>query len=103
MVVPTATVNPANCLRSRLTGKFAVKLIKKTGATRSIMRIDQPRRCKAWHNRSSPENGWVSRPEIHLSAQRFRPDPQACINFRMALLHSHNFWSFSSTSENHKN
>jgi hypothetical protein len=49
-----------------LMGKFAVKLIKKKGATRSIMRIDQPRRCKAWHKRSSPENGWVSRPEIHL-------------------------------------
>jgi hypothetical protein len=28
------------------------------------MRIDQPRRCKAWHNRSSPENGWASRPRF---------------------------------------
>lgn len=27
---------------------------------RSLMRIDQPRRSKAWHNRSSPENGWLA-------------------------------------------
>jgi hypothetical protein len=39
--------------------------------------------------------------EINLSAQRFRSDPQACKTFRMALLHSHSFWSLAFTSENH--
>jgi hypothetical protein len=47
-------------------GKFAVKLVKKTGVMRSLMRIDQPRRRKAWHNRSSPENGWASWPRFTI-------------------------------------
>jgi hypothetical protein len=37
-------------------------------AALSLWRIDQPRGCKASHNLSSLENGWVSRPRFTLCA-----------------------------------
>jgi hypothetical protein len=33
----------SNCLQCPLIGKFAVKFVKRTGATLSLMRIEQPR------------------------------------------------------------
>jgi hypothetical protein len=40
-----------------------------------------PLPCNAWHNRRSLENRCTSPAEIHLSAQRFGCDLQACKNF----------------------
>ncbi|HTF61231.1 MAG TPA: hypothetical protein VK638_00820 [Edaphobacter sp.] len=60
------------------------------------MRIDQPRELRAVLN-----PGLLHLGPLPVQSSVSGADRQACKNFQMALLYSHNFWSFAFTSENH--